>query len=76
VNIVHSYKGTVFISYATGALFKLLAICICPPVPEIAFSIKLAALIVEAMGQFMADHDADSAVVDSIILTLIEERRL
>ena len=48
----------------------------CPPVAQRAVGVDLAALVVEAVRQFVADHAADRAVVDRRIGIRIEDRRL
>src|ERR1035441_780738 len=47
-----------------------------PPIAQITPSIELAALVVEAMDRFMADHHADRAEVRSVVLAAAKERKL
>ncbi len=47
-----------------------------PPVAQLAVAVGLAALVVEAVGDLVADHAADAAVVDGRVAVRIEERRL
>src|SRR4029079_15493990 len=61
---------------ARGTLFKLLAVVLCPPRKQISFAVELAAGIVESVGDLMADHTADSAVIDRIVGRRVKERRL
>src|SRR5207244_1202711 len=62
--------------HACGTLVKLLAVLGRPPHVEIAFSVVLAALIVEAVRDLMTDHSPHSAVVDGIVSLEVEEGRL
>ena len=47
-----------------------------PPVAQYAPGIELAALVVEAVADFVADHGADSTVIDRVVGLHVEERRL
>ena len=47
-----------------------------PPVAEIAVGVELAALVVEAVGEFVTDHGADRAEVHRIVGPVVIERRL
>ena len=59
-----------------GFLLELRLIRRRPPVGHVAVRVKEAALVVEAMGHLMADHDTDAAVIDGVIRIGVEERRL
>ncbi len=48
----------------------------CPPVGKIAVFVKLTALVVESMSHFVADDNADSAIVDRIVGFGVEEGHL
>src|SRR6185437_11486126 len=61
---------------APSTFFKLCAVGVSPPVAEVAFSIKLAALVVKAMGQFVANDYANAAEVHSSVCSFVKERRL
>src|SRR5207302_9366581 len=76
MNVVHSHKGTIFIGNTAGPLLELFAVLGRPPIAEVAFAIELAALVVKAMGQFVANHDADSTEVYRIVFAAVEEGRL
>src|SRR5438270_1410326 len=76
VNIVYGDKRAVLIGDAAGALFEFFAVFLRPPVGEVALSIKLAALIVKAMGKLVADHNADAAKIHRIVFGPIKEGRL
>ena len=47
-----------------------------PPVVQVALRIVFAALIVETVGEFMSDDQADAAEVYGVVHGLIEKRRL
>ena len=47
-----------------------------PPVAQVAVGVELAALVVEAVGVLVADHDTDRAEVDRVVGAAVEERRL
>ena len=47
-----------------------------PPVAQVAVSVELASLIVEAVDDFMSNDHADGAQVHGVVLCRIEERRL
>src|SRR3712207_7777276 len=47
-----------------------------PPVAQHAAPVRLAALVVEAVADLMADHAADAAIVDRVVRLRIEEGRL
>ena len=53
---------------AAGAGVELLDVGGRPPVAEVALAVELAALVVEAVGELVADDGADVAVVDGVIL--------
>src|ERR1700722_10688607 len=66
----------VFVGAALTALVVLFAIFRRPPVAEIAVSVKLASLIVEAMDDFVTYNHANGAVVHSVVFRGVEERWL
>ncbi len=74
--VIDRDKVPVFTGHTTGALFEFFPILFGPPVAKIALRIELAALIIEAVGKFMADHRTDAAKVDRIVHFLVEKRRL
>ena len=59
-----------------GAVGEGLRVGLRPPVREAAVGRELAALVVEAVADLVADHRADGAVVHGIVRVRIEERRL
>ena len=63
-------------NHALGARFEVGHVLGRPPVAKIAFLVKLAALVVETVRHFVADHNTDRAVVGRIVGCGIEERRL
>ena len=58
------------------ALFELLGVLGRPPVVQVALGVELAAFVVEAVRQLVADHHADAAEVDGVVSAVVEERRL
>src|SRR5215470_1308220 len=58
LEVANGGEAAVFISYATCALFEFSGVCCCPPIAQIAFGIVLAPFIIEAVSQFMPDHEA------------------
>src|SRR3546814_681189 len=69
-------EAVVLCDQRLGARLEVLAIFVGPPALEIALRIELAALVVEAVTDFVADHRPDAAVVHGIFGTHVEERRL
>ena len=57
-------------------VFVRLRVRLGPPVAQVALLVELAALIVEAVRQFVADHGAGAAVVDGGVAAGLIERRL
>ncbi len=55
---------------------KMRAVVGSPPVAQVAVGVGAAALIVEAVGDFVADHGADPAVVYRVVGIGIKKRRL
>src|SRR5262249_17306374 len=51
---------------ARSALLKLFQIVFRPPVAQASEIVELGALIVESMGNFVADHDANRAIVHGV----------
>ena len=47
-----------------------------PPLVDVAEVVELSALVVEAVGDLVADDDADAAVVQRLREVLVVERRL
>ena len=48
----------------------------CPPVAQVAVAVELAALVVEAVADLVADHHANAAVVQRVVSRRVERRRL
>ena len=63
-------------NHTLGARLEISLILRRPPVAKVAIFVELAALIVEAVRHFVADHHANRAVVGRIVGCGIEERRL
>ena len=69
-------EGVVLRAQLPGAVFERLGVVGGPPVAQVAVGVDLAALVVEAVGELVADHAADGAVVDGGVGVGIEDRRL
>ncbi len=61
---------------SVGEFLKGGSVGVSPPVPEVAVTVVLAALIVEAVADLVPDDCSDAAVIDGIVGFRIEERRL
>src|SRR5215472_12801393 len=66
----------ILIDHALAALLELLGIVLAPPVAQITLGVELAALVVEAVGEFVTNRASGIAVVRSIVQLGIIERRL
>ena len=60
----------------SARLSNFVGVLLGPPVLQIALGVELAAFVVEAVGQFVADGAAGVAVVRRVVHLRIEERRL
>ena len=69
-------NGVVLLDEHLRALLELLASASRPPVAQVAVAVELAALVVEAVADLVADHGADRAVVHRVVGVGVEERRL
>ena len=76
LDVVDGGEGAVFVDEAVGAGGEVLEVFGGPPVVEVALGVELAALVVEAVGEFVADDGADVAVVDGVVLGAVVEGRL
>ena len=76
---IHSFdwaiSGVLF-TKLVGAGLESRGIFLRPPVTQQAIAVGLAALIVESVGDLMADYGANSAVVDRRVGMWIEKGRL
>ena len=68
VDVVDGGEGAVLVDQAIGAGGEVLEVGGGPPVVKVAEAVELAALVVEAVGEFVADDGADVSVVDGDIL--------
>src|SRR5690606_807773 len=59
-----------------GSFLKILKIFVLPPVLQVAVRIIATALIVKTMGNLMANHRADTAIIDRCIRLIVVEGRL
>src|SRR5262249_2461904 len=66
----------VLIGHARGALFIRVRIGRRPPVAQVAVTVELAPLIVEAVRELVADYGAGGAVIDGGVAVRAVERRL
>ena len=64
LDVVDGGEGAVFVDEAIGAGGEFLEVFGGPPVVEVALGVELAAFVVEAVGELVADDGADVAVVD------------
>ena len=69
----YSIKGA---NHALCALLKILFVLFSPPVAQIAFLVKLCALVVKTVRHFVTNHHTYSSIIDGIIAICCEERRL
>ena len=76
LQIVHRHEAAVLVLGALGALFELLLVVGRPPVAQVAVRVELTALVVEAVGQFVADNCPDRAKVQGIVGFVVIKRRL
>jgi membrane-associated PAP2 superfamily phosphatase len=76
VKIITNFVAAELALDATGARFKVLAVLRRPPVAQVSLAIELAAMVVKAVKQLVADDCADAAVVDRRVGIRIEEGRL
>ena len=67
LDVIHGDILRILVGDATGALVKLFAILRRPPVAQIALGIELAAFVVEAVRQFVANGGAGVAVVRGVV---------
>src|SRR5208283_6054506 len=66
----------VLVRNALAALLVLFGILGGPPIAQVAVSVELPSLIVEAMREFVANHHPDRAVIHRVIQVLLEKWRL
>src|SRR5205823_2157933 len=67
---------SVLVRYALAALVVLLGVGRRPPVAQISLGVELAPLVVEAVGDLMADHRAGAPEVNGIVHVGVKVRRL
>ena len=58
------------------SLFETLGVCFGPPVAQVAVFVELRALVIEAVGHFVADDHPDGSIVAGVVGIRLEERRL
>src|SRR5581483_3102986 len=76
VRVARDAVARVLIGDAGGAFLERLAVGGRPPVAQVALTVVLASLVVEAVRQLVTDDGADRAVVHRGVTIGIVERRL
>ena len=66
----------VLVNHALPSLLEALRGLVVPPLLDVPTLVELTSLVVETVGDFVADHDADSAKVESLGKVLVVERWL
>src|SRR6266481_2122177 len=61
---------------AGGALFEIFQVVRAPPVLQVAFAIEFAAVVVEAVSDYVSNDGTNSAVVHRVIGVRVVEGRL
>ena len=67
VDVIHDDELAIFVYEAVGLAFELLCILRRPPVAEIALGVELLALVVEAVGELVADDTTDVSIIHGVI---------
>src|SRR5579863_1183996 len=73
LDVIHNDILRILIRDAGCTLIKRLRVFRSPPVPQIALGVKLAAFVVEAVREFMANRRAGVAEVGSRVRIYIEQ---
>ena len=76
MHVWHGAELLILVRDALGALLKLLTVLLGPPIVQIAVTIELTSLVVEAVRQFVANHSADGAEIHGVVARSAVERRL
>src|SRR5947208_17117901 len=76
VDVAGDHVRVELLLHTLGALLVVLQVFGGPPVFQIALGVKLAPLVVKAVGHLMADDGADPAIVHSVVRPGVEEGRL
>ena len=76
MNVIDDDVLRVLIADAVDAILEALGIGRRPPVAKVALGVELPALIVEGVGELMADGCAGVAVVRRVVQLRIVQRRL
>ena len=76
VDVVNDDVLRILVHDAVGVFHELIGVFLGPPVFQIPLGIELAAFVVEAVGQLVADGGAGIAVVRSVVQFGVVERRL
>ena len=76
MNARDSFDGIVLLDHALGAVIELLAVVLGPPVVQVSILVELAALVIETVGEFVADGRSHVAIIGRFVFLVAEERRL
>ena len=76
VQVAHRNKAAVLVVDTLGALVEVLGIVPGPPVVQVAFRVKLAAFVVEAVRELVAHDPALGSIIHRVILRRIKVGRL
>ena len=67
MDVVDDDVGGELVAEAVDAVFERLGVVFSPPVFQVAFGVELAALVVEGVGEFVADGGSGVAVVGAVV---------
>src|SRR5487761_2063310 len=70
---LHRTERIVLLDQHLGLGGEVLVVFLGPPVAQVAVAIVLAALVVETVADFVADHGTDRAVICGIVGIGVEE---
>src|ERR1700741_4038551 len=76
MDIVDEDEGRILVADTFGALVEFLPVCFGPPIFQVPLGVELAAFVVEAVGEFVADGAAGVAVVGGVVHLGVIQRRL
>ena len=76
LDVVHHRVPGVLVAHAVHFLLEALGVVVSPPIPQVSLGVELAPLVVEAVGQLVADGGTGVSVVRGLVQLGIEERRL
>ena len=76
VNARNRLDGVILANHALSAIVELLFVAFGPPIEQVSVLVELAALVIEAVGQLVADGRTHVAVVGRVVFFAAEKRRL